>query len=217
MFKKCEKLASFPDPDHQEMFILFQLFLPLLVIVATCHAFPKPTEEEQKDGIVHDEAQETIYEDLRDHELQDSLNGGQSGLALELISHGENPSDLWSRLKRQEIMADHLEVPESSPIDEEVEATEAPAPIVNAAYAARLEASQAAIALANKLAGARRQTIERVPGYGRRKRQVKMTEDEIVLQEIFDPNVIDDSKFVNVVPQIKIKNWGEIGIQHPLA
>merc|ERR1711953_894971 len=184
-----------------------KLLFTLLVIVATCHAFPKPTEE----------AQETIYEDLRDHELQDSLNGGQSGLALELISHGENPSDLWSRLKRQEIMADHLEVPESSPIDEEVEATEAPAPIVNAAYAARLEASQAAIALANKLAGARRQTIERVPGYGRRKRQVKMTEDEIVLQEIFDPNVIDDSKFVNVVPQIKIKNWGEIGIQHPLA
>merc|ERR1711993_135532 len=156
-----------------------KLFLPLLVIVATCHAFPKPTEE-QKDGIVHDEAQETIYEDLRDHELQDSLNGGQSGLALELISHGENPSDLWSRLKRQE-MADHLEVPEST----EVEPTEAPAPIVNAAYAARLEGS--AIALANKLANAKRQKIERVPGYGRRKRQVKMTEDEIVLQEIFDP------------------------------
>merc|ERR1712004_478524 len=148
-----------------------KLFLPLLVIVATCHAFPKPTEE-QTDGIVHDEAQETIYEDLRDHELQDSLNGGQSGLALELISHGENPSDLWSRLKRQE-MADHLEVPEST----EVEPTEAPVPIVNAAYAARLEGS--AIALANKLANAKRQKIERVPGYGRRKRQVK-TEDEIV-------------------------------------
>ena len=45
----------------------------------------------------------------------------------------------------------------------------------------------------------------------------RSTEDEIVWQEIFDPNVIDDSKFVNVVPQIKIKNWGEIGIQHPLA
>ena len=182
-----------------------------MVIVATCYAFPKPNQE---DGIVNDEAQETQYEDARDHELQDSLNGGQSGLALELISHGENPKDLWNRLKRQEEvqMSDDLEVPEST----EIEATEAPAPIVNEAYAARLGPANAALALARKLSGAKRQEIARVPGYGRKKRQVTMTEDDIVLQEIFDPNVIDDTKFVNVVPQIKIKNWGEIGIRHPL-
>merc|ERR1712061_234084 len=47
---------------------------------------------------------------------------------------------------------------------------EAPAPIDDA-YAKRLEGS--AIALANKLANAKRQRINRVTGYGRKKRQAR--------------------------------------------
>ena len=187
-----------------------------MVIIATCQALPRPQEPTKDiidDEIVHDEAKETAYEDLRDHDLQESLNAGQSGLALELISHGENPANLWRPKRQEPVMADHLEVPETAEATEEA-IEDAPAPIDDA-YAARLEGSL--IAYANKLANAKRQKIERVPGYGRKKRQISEIQ---ATQEVFEvqniDNTIDDTKFVNVVPQIKIKNWGEIGITHPL-
>ena len=70
----------------------FQILLALWVIIAYAQALPFPQETIEKDvidEIVHDEAKEAAYEDLRDHDLQESLNAGQSGLALELISQGK--------------------------------------------------------------------------------------------------------------------------------
>ena len=90
---------SFPDLYWALLTLQFhfQISLFLLVIIGTCQALPTPQDAKKDvlDEIVHDEAKETAYEDLRDHDLQESLNAGQSGLALELIAQGENPTNLW--------------------------------------------------------------------------------------------------------------------------
>merc|ERR1712113_874005 len=63
----------------------------------------KNVEEEIEIPI--DEAKEFKYELNRDHELQGSINGGQSGWALEQIAHGARPQEVVSgsivRRKRQ--------------------------------------------------------------------------------------------------------------------
>jgi len=136
-----------------------------MVILNICQALPLEKTEASTEKVIHDEAKETKYEDLRDHDLQESVNAGQSGLAWEIITHGGLPKDIWGpqprptvRPKRQngpaEPMMDHMVAPPAAPID--------------AAYAQRLSGS--AIAIANQLAGAKRQQINRVPGYGRKKR-----------------------------------------------
>ena len=83
--------------------------MALLVILETSQALPvsqkneKNVEEEIEIPI--DEAKEFKYELNRDHELQGSINGGQSGWALEQIAHGAKPQEVVSgsivRRKRQ--------------------------------------------------------------------------------------------------------------------
>ena len=58
-----------------------------------------------------------------------------------------------------------------------------PAPIVNEAYAKRLEGS--AIYLALKLSGGSRKTVDHAGGYGRKKRQAITFEEEAIMQQIF--------------------------------
>ena len=58
-----------------------------------------------------------------------------------------------------------------------------PAPIVNEAYAKRLEGS--AIYLALKLSGGSRKTVDHAGGYGRKKRQSITFEEEAIMQQIF--------------------------------
>jgi len=89
--------------------------------------------------------------------------------------------------------------------------TEAPAPIDDA-YAQRLEGS--AIALANKLANAKRQEIVRSGGYGRKKRQIS-EEEETILQDISEiESLLPESTVIQVVvPQVT--SWGETGILLP--
>ena len=172
-FKTCKNRAhpSWFNNLNYISTIQLQVFATLLVISTIVRALPvddSPEEksveksDEKSDGIVHDEAKEIKYEDLRDHDLAESVNAGQSGWALELISHGGKPTEIWGqpRPKRQgstkvEPMMDHLLAPEAAPIDP--------------AYAERLSGS--AIHLANQLAGAQRQQIHRVTGYGRKRRQ----------------------------------------------
>ena len=106
------------------------------------------------------EAKEYQYEEQRDHELQESINGGQSGWALYLISEGGSPQKVLNdnRPKRQETKP----VPEAQPAQEPSNLPES--------YAGRFTGS--AIALANKLAGAQKQAIagEGEVSYGRKKR-----------------------------------------------
>merc|ERR1712038_1926273 len=117
--------------------------------MTTCSGLPVNQEEAEVN--VKDEA---IFEELRDHDLQLSTNGGQSG-GWFLLFESEETS---SRPKRQDdAMADDLVVPPVVLPVTVAPTTEAPAPIDDA-YAQRLKGS--AIALANKLANAKRQKIE---------------------------------------------------------
>ena len=155
-------------------------------MVISSRAFPFPMDEQEtlEEEI---EAKEIKYEELREHDLQESVNGGQSGWALSLISQGQPALEVvWgSRPKRQaedgeEPMMDHLQAPSEklAPIDPE--------------YAKRLEGS--AIYKALQLAGAGRQEVSRGPGgYGRRRRQTedKQTEEESAEATVDAPAPID--------------------------
>merc|ERR1711899_514151 len=131
--------------------------------MSTCSGLPV-NQEEAEEVVVKDEA---IFEALRDHDLQLSMNGGQSGGWFRLFGESEETT---SRPKRQDdAMADDLVVPPVVlPVTVAPTTTEAPAPIDDA-YAQRLKGS--AIALALKLANAKPQEIVRAGGYGRKKRQ----------------------------------------------
>merc|ERR1711997_1382377 len=149
---------------HQTKIMIFdKAFISYLVIMSTCSGLPV-NQEEAEEVVVKDEA---IFEALRDHDLQLSMNGGQSGGWFRLFGESEETT---SRPKRQDdAMADDLVVPPVVlPVTVAPTTTEAPAPIDDS-YAQRLEGS--AIALANKLANAKRQKIVRSEGYGRKKRQ----------------------------------------------
>merc|ERR1712223_1498165 len=149
---------------HQTKIMIFdKAFISYLVIMSTCSGLPV-NQEEAEEVVVKDEA---IFEALRDHDLQLSMNGGQSGGWLLLFGESEESS---SRPKRQDdAMADDLVVPPVVlPVTVAPTTTEAPAPIDDA-YAQRLKGS--AIALALKLSNAKRQKIVRSEGYGRKKRQ----------------------------------------------
>ena len=139
------------------------LVLVFLVIAPATQAMPKP--QLQNGHMVPtdaSEAKEYQYEEQRDHELQESINGGQSGWALYLISEGGNPKKVLNdnRPKRQETKP--VPVPVAEPAQEPSNLPES--------YAGRFTGS--AIALANKLAGAQKQAIagEGEVSYGRKKR-----------------------------------------------
>merc|ERR1711935_401606 len=100
-----------------------KIILSLLVILNTAQALPVSQKTDEIEGIAIpvDEAKEFTYELNRDHDLQGSINGGQSGWALEQIDHGVKPEEVisGSRPKRQSDleaspMAEHLEAPKST-------------------------------------------------------------------------------------------------------
>ena len=72
--------------------------MALLVILKTCQALPVSQKPDEVEGITIpvDEAKEFTYELNRDHDLQGSINGGQSGWALEQIAHGVKPDEVIS-------------------------------------------------------------------------------------------------------------------------
>merc|ERR1712018_189155 len=141
-----------------------KLFISYLVIMSTCSGLPL-NQEEADELVIKDEAKKIQFEQLRDHDLQLGGNGGQSGGWPFIF--GEVQEVIGeTRPKRQDVMADDLEVPP-------VTTTEAIAPIDDA-YEQRLKQLTAAAAFANKLANAKPQKIDRGPGgYGRKKRQVR--------------------------------------------
>jgi len=173
-----------------------KILLALLVILETSQALPvsqkveKIVEEEI--AIPIDEAKEYTYELNRDHELQGSINGGQSGgfWIMEQIANGAKQQEVISssavRRKRQSgleaTMPDHLQAPSDAKADEEPAVTVEPAPIVNEAYAARLAGS--AIYKALLLSGGKRQSVQSLGGYGRKKR---MSDDQDEIEEIPKP------------------------------
>jgi hypothetical protein len=72
--------------------------LALLVILKTVQALPVSQKPEEIEGIAIpvDEAKEFTYELNRDQDLKGSINGGQSGWALEQIAHGVKPDEVIS-------------------------------------------------------------------------------------------------------------------------
>ena len=69
-----------------------------MVILKTAQALPVSQKPDEVEGIAIpvDEAKEFTYELNRDHDLQGSINGGQSGWALEQIAHGVKPDEVIS-------------------------------------------------------------------------------------------------------------------------
>merc|ERR1739838_1025443 len=133
----------------------------------------------------------------------------------QMIAQSSNPmavlllAENIKRPKRQaetEIAAEAVE--EVEPKTEIAE----PAPIVNEAYAKRLEGS--AIYLALKLSGGSRKTVDHAGGYGRKKRQAITFEEEAIMQQIFpvqdEINEIEQTTSLIIKP--KIKAWGETGL-----
>merc|ERR1712203_667765 len=176
-----------------------KIILSLLVILNTAQALPVSQKPDEIEGIAIpvDEAKEFTHELNRDQDLKGSINGGQSGWALEQIAHGVKPDEVisGSRPKRQSDleaspMAEHLEAPEST---EEVER----APIVNEEYAKRLEGSS--IYLALQLAGGKRKSVEHAGGYGRKRR---MSEDQVGIEAIPEPRQGPvDSAYAQMIAQ----------------
>merc|ERR1712165_1112 len=178
---------------HQTKIMIFEkAFISYLVIMTTCSGLP--VNQEEAEVVIKDEA---TFEELRDHDLQLSTNGGQSGGWFLLFESEETSSRPKRQQQHLDAMADDLVVPPVVLPVTVAPTTEAPAPIDDA-YAQRLEGS--AIALANKLANAKRQKIERVSGYGRKKREISESE-----------SLLPESTVIQVVvPQVT--SWGETGI-----
>merc|ERR1712037_963679 len=163
-----------------------KIILALLVILNTAQALPVSQKPDEIEGIAIpvDEAKEFTYELNRDQDLKGSINGGQSGWALEQIAHGVKPDEVisGSRPKRQSDleaspMAEHLEAPKSTEIEER-------APIVNEEYAKRLEGSS--IYLALQLAGRKR----------------RMSEDQVEIEAIPEPRQGPvDSAYAQMIAQ----------------
>merc|ERR1712186_287343 len=189
----CWRSISVTRARTLKMVPYTKIILSLLVIFNVCQALPVAQKVGEKEEVASkevnipiDEAKEFKYELNRDHELQGSINGGQSGWALEQIAHGAKPQEVitGSRPKRQSdpvavSMTDALE----APADEKTKEVDEPAPIVNEAYAKRLEGSAIYKALA--LSGGGRPTVERGPGgYGRKKRQ---SENEAEVEPVVEP------------------------------
>merc|ERR1712037_596679 len=176
-----------------------KIILSLLVILKTVQALPVSQKPDEIEGIAIpvDEAKEFTYELNRDQDLKGSINGGQSGWALEQIAHGVKPDEVisGSRPKRQSDleaspMAEHLEAPKSTEIEER-------APIVNEEYAKRLEGSS--IYLALQLAGGKRKSVEHAGGYGRKRR---MSENQIGIEAIPEPRQGPvDSAYAQMIAQ----------------
>ena len=72
--------------------------MSLLVILKTVQALPVSQKPDEIEGIAIpvDEAKEFTYELNRDQDLKGSINGGQSGWALEQIAHGVKPDEIIS-------------------------------------------------------------------------------------------------------------------------
>ena len=72
--------------------------MALLVILKTAQALPVSQKPDEVEGIAIpvDEAKEFTYELNRDQDLKGSINGGQSGWALEQIAHGVKPDEVIS-------------------------------------------------------------------------------------------------------------------------
>ena len=87
--------------------------MALLVILKTVQALPVSQKPDEVEGIAIpvDEAKEFTYELNRDHDLQGSINGGQSGWALEQIAHGVKPDEVISGSRYSIYIRDSMILP----------------------------------------------------------------------------------------------------------
>jgi len=245
-FRSSDKnLKKIVKMHHQNEFLVFVF---LVIAIRTCHTFPRPQNVESP---VVDVAKETEYEEHRDADLQESINGGQSGRALLFPYNGVLPLELNDRPKRQDnVQTDNIETATEENA-EEISKSKLPE-----SYAGRFEGLNIGNILS--IAGAKPQAFTRgEASYGRKRRNAgeedeedveakneeipdamadQMTEIENVqalwmefLQhgissrrkrqndiEATDDNQgkVDPSNTKITVPiQVKVKNWGETGIE----
>merc|ERR1712150_273229 len=96
-FRSSDKnIKKIVKMHHQNEFLVFVF---LVIAIRTCHTFPRP---QNVDSPVVDVAKETEYEEHRDADLIESINGGQSGRALLFPYNGILAIDLNARPKRQD-------------------------------------------------------------------------------------------------------------------
>jgi len=155
---------------HQNEFLVFVF---LVIAIRTCHTFPRPQNVESP---VVDVAKETEYEEHRDADLIESINGGQSGRALLFPYNGVLPLELNDRPKRQDnVQTDNIETATEENA-EEISKSKLPE-----SYAGRFEGLNIGNILS--IAGAKPQAFTRgEASYGRKRRNAG-EEEEINTEE----------------------------------
>jgi len=155
---------------HQNEFLVFVF---LVIAIRTCHTYPRPQNVESP---VVDVAKETEYEEHRDAELQESINGGQSGRALLFPYNGILAIELNDRPKRQDDeQATSIETTTEQNA-EEISKSKLPE-----SYAGRFEGLNIGNILS--IAGAKPQAFTRgEASYGRKRRNTEEKE-EIITDE----------------------------------
>merc|ERR1712076_101005 len=152
---------------HQNEFLVFVF---LVIAIRTCHTYPRPQNVESP---VVDVAKETEYEEHRDAELQESINGGQSGRALLFPYNGILAIELNDRPKRQDDeQATSIETTTEQNA-EEISKSKLPE-----SYAGRFEGLNIGNILS--IAGAKPQAFTRgEASYGRKRRNTEEKEEII--------------------------------------
>merc|ERR1712051_433845 len=157
---------------HQNEFLVFVF---LVIAIRTCHTYPRPQNVESP---VVDVAKETEYEEHRDTELQESINGGQSGRALLFPYNGILAIELNDRPKRQ----DDEQATSSETTTEENNAEEISKSKLPESYAGRFEGLNIGNILS--IAGAKPQAFTRgEASYGRKRRNTEEKEEIITDDE----------------------------------
>jgi len=157
---------------HQNEFLVFVF---LVIAIRTCHTLPRP---QNVDNPVVDVAKETEYEEHRDADLQESINGGQSGRALLFPYNGILAIELNDRPKRQDDEATSIETATEENA-EEISQSKLPE-----SYAGRFEGLDIGNILS--IAGAEPQAFTRgEASYGRKRRMLEKKKLSLMMKRMF--------------------------------
>merc|ERR1712223_837833 len=168
-FRSSDKnLKKIVKMHHQNEFLVFVF---LVIAIRTCHTFPRPINPDVESPVV-DVAKETEYEEHRDADLIESINGGQSGRALLFPYNGVLPLELNDRPKRQDnVQTDNIETATEENA-EEISKSKLPE-----SYAGRFEGLNIGNILS--IAGAKPQAFTRgEASYGRKRRNTEDDEND---------------------------------------
>merc|ERR1712223_1331109 len=206
-FRSSDKnLKKIVKMHHQNEFLVFVF---LVIAIRTCHTFPRPINPDVGSPVV-DVAKETEYEEHRDADLIESINGGQSGRALLFPYNGVLPLELNDRPKRQDnLQTDNIETATEENA-EEISKSKLPE-----SYAGRFEGLNIGNILT--IAGAKPQAFTRgEASYGRKRRNAG-EEEEINTEEEEDSETTSAEKTESKLPESYVGRFKGLNIANILS